>query len=113
TEIVLGDRGITVERGEVWLDAPHVDGDAIECSLGLHVISASDAGLSIKRDKDDSSVYVAHGLSILTSPGGRVEINAGEQGTVHSKDAPKVSPVAFWADWTGGMGDARSAHGNA
>ncbi len=113
TEIVLGDRGITLERGEVWLDVPHVDGDAIECSLGLHVVSASEAGLSVKRDKDDVTVYVARGLSILTSPGGRVEINAGEQGTAHAREAPKVAPVAFWADWTGGMGDTRSAHGNS
>ena len=112
TEIALGDHGIILEHGEVWLDAPHMDAEAIEFSLGDHVVSASDAGLSIKRDKDDVTVYVARGLSILRSPGGRVEINAGEQGTVKGKTAPKIEAVAFWQDWTGGMGDTRSAHGN-
>ena len=81
--------------------------------LGKHVVSASDAGLSIARDGDDATVYVARGLAILTSPGGRVEINAGTQGTAAGDAAPKVAPVAFWQDWTGGMGDARAEHGAA
>jgi len=111
TEIVLGERGIEVDHGEVWLDAPHLDGEAIECRLGKHVVSASDSGLSITRSGDDVNVYVARGLSILTSPGGRVEINAGEQGTAKGSEKPTLAPMAFWQDWTGGMGDQRSARG--
>lgn len=107
TEIVLGERGIEVDHGEVWLDAPHLDTEAIECKLGKHVVSASDSGLSISRTGDDVRVYVARGLSILTSPGGRVEINAGEEGTAKGDGKPLIAPVAFWQDWTGGMGDQR------
>jgi tetratricopeptide (TPR) repeat protein len=111
SELLLQEKGFTLERGEAWLDAPVGEGEAIACNLGKHVVSASSAGLSIKRSGDDVDVYVARGLAILTSPGGRVEINAGEQGTAKGTDAPKLGPVAFWQDWTGGMGDSRPSHG--
>src|SRR3984957_17432068 len=81
TVVVLEPMGLSVESGEVWLDAPRAEGEAIACRLGKHVVSASDAGLSITRHGDDATVYVARGLAILTSPGGRVEIRAGMQGT--------------------------------
>jgi Ca-activated chloride channel homolog len=111
TEVVLEPMGLSIEKGEAWLDAPRVDGEAIVCRLGKNAVSASDAGLSITRDGDNAKVYVARGLAILTSPGGRVEINAGTQGTAASEGAPKVAPVAFWQDWTGGMGDAHAVRG--
>ena len=113
TEIVLLEHGIELGQGELWLDAPRAESDAIEVKLGDHTARASDAGLSVRRDGDDASVYVARGLAILTSPGGRVEVNAGERGTAHAKDAPKVAAVAFWQDWTGGMADQRPLHGAA
>src|SRR5262249_44314869 len=83
------------------------------CHLGKHVVAASDAGLSIRRSGEDVNVYVARGLSILTSPGGRIEINAGEEGSAKGAQKPTVAPVAFWQDWTGGMGDQRSARAAA
>ncbi len=113
TEIVLLEHGIDLGKGELWLDAPRAESDAIEVKLGEHTARASDAGLSVRRDGDDASVYVARGLAILTSPGGRVEVNAGERGVAHAKDAPKVGAVAFWQDWTGGMADQRPLHGAA
>lgn len=111
SEIVLGDKGFDLESGEVWLDAPKVDGDAIACNIGKTSVSASDAGLSIKRDGDDVTVYVARGLAITTSPAGRAEVNAGEQALVKGGASPAISPVAFWQDWTGGMGDEGGARG--
>ena len=113
TAIVLEPLGLSIEKGEAWLDAPRLEGEAILCRLGKNVVSASDAGLSITRDGDGATVYVARGLAILTSPGGRVEIGAGTQGTSSGDASPKVAPVAFWQDWTGGMGDAHAAHGAA
>ena len=65
--------------------------------------------MSIKRDGKDLVVYVARGLAILPSPGGRVEIGAGEQGIAKADQKPLVTSVAFWQDWTGGMGDQRGA----
>lgn len=109
TSVKLLERGVDVGSGEVWLEAPRVDGDALECTVGTYRISASDAGVSIKRDGKDVTVYVARGLAILTSPGGRVEIGAGEQGLAKAEGKPAVTPVAFWQDWTGGMGDQRGA----
>ncbi len=112
TSIKLLDRGVDVAAGEVWLEAPRVEGDALEATVGAYKVSASDAGVSIKRTGDDVTVYVARGLAILTSPGGRVEIGAGEQGLAKAGGKPAVTAVAFWQDWTGGMGDQRtSAHG--
>jgi Ca-activated chloride channel homolog len=111
TEVTLEPMGLSLEKGEAWLDAPRVEGEAIVCRLGKNAVSASDAGLSIARHGDDATVYVARGLAILTSPGGRVEINAGTQGSIAGASAPKVAPVAFWQDWTGGMGDARAVRG--
>ena len=113
TEIALADSGIELERGEIWLDAPRAEGEAIACRLGKHVVSASDAGLSVRRQGDDVNVYVARGLSILTSPGGRVEINAGEEGAAKGAAKPTLAPIAFWQDWTGGMGDQRGVRGGA
>ena len=109
TSLKLLDRGVDLASGEVFLEAPRVDGDALECTVGAYRVSASDAGVSIKRDGKDLTVYVARGLAILTSPGGRVEITAGEQGVARGEGKPAVTPVAFWQDWTGGMGDQRSA----
>jgi tetratricopeptide (TPR) repeat protein len=111
TEIVLADKGFDLSNGEVWLDAPKVDGDAIACNIGKTSVSSSDAGLSIKRDGDDVTVYVARGLAITTSPAGRAEVNAGEQALVKGGASPQISPVAFWQDWTGGMGDEGGARG--
>jgi len=109
TSLKLGEHGVDVGSGEIWLEAPKVDGDAIECTIGTYKVSASDAGVSIKRDGKDLVVYVARGLAILTSPGGRVEIGAGEQGIAKADQKPLVTSVAFWQDWTGGMGDQRGA----
>ena len=109
TSLKLGEHGVDVASGEIWLEAPKVDGDAIECTIGAYKVSASDAGVSIKRDGKDLVVYVARGLAVLTSPGGRVEIGAGEQGIAKAEQKPLVTSVAFWQDWTGGMGDQRGA----
>ena len=109
TSLKLLDHGVDVASGEVWLEAPKVDGDALECTVGAYKVSASDAGVSIKRDGKDLVVYVARGLAILMSPGGRVELGAGEQGVAKAEGKPVVTSVAFWQDWTGGMGDQRGA----
>lgn len=109
TKVVLLDRGVALESGEIWLDAPRVEGDALAVKTGKYGVSASDAGVSIRRDGDAITVYVARGLAILTSPGGRVEIGAGEQGKATGDAKPEVTSVAFWNDWTGGMGDQRGS----
>ncbi len=111
TSLELRERSVDVASGEVWLEAPRVEGDALECSLGPYKVSAVGAGVDIKRDGDDVVVYVARGLAVLTAPGGRVEIGAGEQAIAKAGGKPQVSAVAFWQDWTGGMGDQRAARG--
>src|SRR4029079_8368186 len=85
TSLKLLDRGVELASGEVWLEAPQVDGDALERTAPAYPVSASDAGVSIKREGKDLTVYVARGLAILTSPGGRVEIGAGEQGVAKAE----------------------------
>ncbi len=109
TKIELVERGVALDRGEIWLDAPRLEGEALSTKIGASTVSASDAGLSIRRDGSDLTVYVARGLAILASPGGRVEIGAGEQAKASGDTKPVVSSVAFWNDWTGGMGDERGS----
>lgn len=111
SEITLDDRAVDIARGEAWIDVPKLEGSPAELRIGKSTITASDAGFDVKLAGDDLVVYVARGLAILTSPGGRVEINAGEQATTKAGAAPSLAPVAFWDDWTGGMGDFRSGHG--
>jgi ferric-dicitrate binding protein FerR (iron transport regulator) len=97
--------GIELQSGEMWLDAPASDRGALAHKLGDVTVSAADAGLSLKRDGAAVTVYVARGLAVVMAPGGRVEVNAGEQAAVGAGAPPKVTPVKYWEDWTGGMGD--------
>lgn len=109
TKLKLLDRGVDLNAGEIWLDAPKVDGEALSVKSDVYGVSASDAGMSIKKEDGGFSVYVARGLAILTSPGGRIEIGAGEQGIVKGDAKPTVAGVKFWNDWTGGLGDQRAS----
>ncbi|MCC6648303.1 MAG: hypothetical protein IT374_22375 [Polyangiaceae bacterium] len=112
SDVLLGQAAVELRAGEVWLEAPKIDGDAVTFKVGAHLLTASDAGLSVARAGDQVTVYVARGLAVLSSPGGRVEINAGEQAVATATGAPKLGQVAFWQDWTGGMGDARPGRGS-
>ncbi|RLB62547.1 MAG: hypothetical protein DRI90_08830, partial [Deltaproteobacteria bacterium] len=105
TSLALGDEAVALAGGEYWLDAPAIERNALVHRLGDVGVAAVDAGLSMKRDGDTVAVYVARGLAVLTGPGGRVEVHAGELATVKGATAPKVEPLAFWDDWTGGMAD--------
>jgi Ca-activated chloride channel homolog len=111
SQVTLGVAGIDLTRGEIWLDAPPSPKGGLVHKLGEITVSAADAGLSLKHEGDQSSVYVTRGLAVVDAPGGRVEVNAGEQATVAGKGAPKVVPLAYWDDWTGGMGDHRPLAG--
>ncbi|XXY53545.1 VIT domain-containing protein [Sorangium sp. So ce269] len=111
SEIALGTDGLSLAQGEVWLDAPPSERGELSHALGDVRVSAADAGLSMRRSAEGVSVYVARGLAVVTAPGGRVEVHAGEQATVAGSAAPKVAPLAYWEDWTGGMGDHRPLAG--
>ncbi|WP_437794435.1 VIT domain-containing protein [Sorangium sp. So ce693] len=111
SEIALRAEGLSIAQGEVWLDAPPEGRGGLSHALGDVNVSAADAGLSMRRSGDAVSVYVARGLAVVAAPGGRVEVHAGEQATVAGSAAPKVAPLAYWEDWTGGMGDHRPLAG--
>ncbi len=111
TRIALGATGIELAQGEAWLDAPASERGGLVHKLGEVTVSAAGAGLSMKRDGDTATVYVARGLAVVEAPGGRVEVNAGEQALVTSKGAPSITAVSFWEDWTGGMADHRPLAG--
>jgi hypothetical protein len=111
TKVALGSQGISLDQGEAWLDAPASERGGLTHKLGDVTVSAAGAGLSMKRDGDAVAVYVARGLAVVEAPGGRVEVNAGEQASIAGKAAPKVAAVSFWEDWTGGMADHRPLAG--
>jgi tetratricopeptide (TPR) repeat protein len=110
-QIVLESRGVDLRQGEIWLDAPPSERGGLTHKLGEVTVSAADAGLSMKHVGADVSVYVTRGLAVVEAPGGRVEVNAGEQATIAGGAAPKVVPLTYWDDWTGGMGDHRPLSG--
>lgn len=115
TVVTLGDGGdgLTLERGRAWLDAPALERGAEPTvhALGTDVkVSLAEGGASLRIDDDETSVYVAAGLAIVDGAAGRREVAAGERAVLGDDGAPTVEAVAFWEDWTGGMGD-RSALG--
>ncbi|MFT3770747.1 MAG: VIT domain-containing protein [Minicystis sp.] len=105
TTLALHRTGVELTKGEMWLDAPASDRGGLLHKLGAVDVSAADAGLSLRREGESVNVYVARGLAVVMAPGGRVEVNAGEQAAVAAGAPPKVTPVKYWEDWTGGMGD--------
>ncbi|MEZ4372690.1 MAG: VIT domain-containing protein [Polyangiaceae bacterium] len=105
SDVTLNDGQITLGKGEYWLNAPPTDRTALVHQVGDVSVSAVDSGLSVKLQDSAAVVYVARGMAIVTGKGGRVEVNAGEQATIKGADAPRVAPLAFWDDWTGGMAD--------
>jgi AcrR family transcriptional regulator len=113
TKVKLLPEGTDLVSGEVWLDAPPSERAALQHQVGSVTISAADAGLSVVNTNGEVRVVVTRGLAVVTSPGGRVEVNAGEQVEIKGSDKPNVKPVVFWDDWTGGMGDGRPLAGNA
>jgi tetratricopeptide (TPR) repeat protein len=113
SDVTLRRTGIELKTGEVWLDAPASERGGLGHKLGKVTVSAAEAGLSMRREGDDVSVYVARGLAVVEAPGGRVEVNAGEQAKVAGDSKPAVAPVKYWEDWTGGMGDHRPLLGEA
>ncbi|HZF55882.1 MAG TPA: VIT domain-containing protein [Polyangiaceae bacterium] len=111
SRVTLGEAGVTLQAGEVWLDAPPSERGALVHRIGDVTVSAADAGVSLRLDGGEVTVVVTRGLAVVTSPQGRVEANAGEQAKVASGAPPKVSALAYWDDWTGGMGDHRPTSG--
>jgi tetratricopeptide (TPR) repeat protein len=111
SRVTLGQTGVTVQAGEVWLDAPPSERGALVHHIGEVTVSAADAGVSMRLEGGEVTVVVTRGLAVITSPKGRVEANAGEQAKIASGAPPKVSGLAYWDDWTGGMGDHRPASG--
>lgn len=111
SSVTLGTESVKLEKGEYFLDAPPTDRKPLVHQVGDTAVTGAEAGLSIRRESDGASVYVARGMATVLAKGGRVEVKAGEQATVKGEAAPAVSSVAFWDDWTGGMADFNSGAG--
>ncbi|MBI2567854.1 MAG: hypothetical protein HYV63_12555 [Candidatus Schekmanbacteria bacterium] len=107
--LTLRHDAVEIDEGQAWLDIPAIDREPLTYRLGATALSASDAGISVQRTAETTDVYVARGLAVVTAAGGRVEVHAGERAAVSGSNAPAVSPVAFWDDWTGGMADRPTA----
>ncbi len=104
--------GLALLAGEAWIDAPPRDKRPSRYAAGKVTVSASNAGFDLKLAGKDVQVYVARGLAVVSSPGGRSEVQAGERAVVAAgQRAPVVSGVAFWEDWTGGMPDRKLSPG--
>ncbi|MCY1064112.1 VIT domain-containing protein [Nannocystis sp. RBIL2] len=98
--------GVALQAGQIWVEAPPLEEGqkAVVHTVGDAEVSLSAGGASLSFESGEAQVYVAEGLAIVSAAGGRAEVEAGERATVKG-GAPTVEPVAFWDDWTGGMGD--------
>jgi len=105
SKVTLQAAELVLDAGEYWLDAPPLEREGLVQRVGDVQVTAADAGLSVKRNANGAVIYVARGMAVVSSKGGRVEVNAGEQAAVTGTEAPEVTAVAFWDDWTGGMAD--------
>jgi Mg-chelatase subunit ChlD/tetratricopeptide (TPR) repeat protein len=105
TKVLLENRGLSLVSGEVFINAAPAEQKAQVHHTGDVLVSASDAGYSLSRASDLTTLTVTRGTATITSAGGRVEVQAGQQATVSGKNAPKTGPVAYFDDWTGGMAD--------
>ncbi|MBK7581575.1 MAG: hypothetical protein IPI67_15360 [Myxococcales bacterium] len=111
SSIKLGTEAVTLEAGEYFLDAPPTDRKAMLHQIAGTLVTAAEAGVAIRRDGADASIYVARGMATVSGKGGRAEVKAGEQAVVKGEAAPNVASLAFWEDWTGGMADFASGGG--
>ncbi len=96
---------IALRAGEIWADVPKDEEDMAVFRVGDITVTASDVGLDIAMKPEGVTIYVARGLAVVESSGGRTEVQSGEQAVIEKKGEPIVEPVSFWEDWTGGMAD--------
>jgi Ca-activated chloride channel homolog len=96
---------VSLAQGELWADVPADERDLGRFTAAGTSVTASGAGFDLAVSGGEVRVYVARGLAVVESPGGRTEVENGEQAVVAKGGAPAVSPVKFWQDWTGGMAD--------
>lgn len=108
TSLGLEASEVRLEQGEYWLDAVASERQPLRHHAGDVQVAAAEAGVSIRREAEKVLVYVARGAATVTAGKGRVEVRAGEQAMVAKDGVPRVTPLEFWEDWTGGMADASS-----
>ena len=105
TDVELVDGGVRMSKGELWADVTG-EGDGLgRFAVGDVTVTASGAGFDLRVDGDSVTIYVARGLAVFASKGGRVEVQSGQRAVSKAGATPTVEPVAFWDDWTGGMAD--------
>ena len=109
TTVRLRDDRVQLEAGQLWLDAPPRLRDDSSYQLGDVIVTATDSGVDLALRDGVATVYVARGLAVVSAPGGRVEVQAGELARVEPDGAPELEAVTWWEDWTGGMADNRMA----
>ena len=105
TKVLLGNHGLSLVSGELFVNAAPAEQKAQVHHSGDVQVSGSEAGYSLSRTGDLTTLTVTRGTATITSAGGRVEVQAGQQAIVSGTSAPKTGPVAYFDDWTGGMAD--------
>lgn len=105
SEIAIEASAVKLVKGELWADMPAEERETGKLAAGPVSISASDAGVDVAFDGKEARIYVARGLAVVAAPGGRAEVGSGERASVSGNAKPRVEPVGFWEDWTGGMAD--------
>jgi hypothetical protein len=109
TVVALDAGGVELRSGELWASVPRSEGDLGRFAVGDVHVSASGAAFDLVKNKDGAAVYVARGMAVIESSGGRAEVESGERAGVKAGSVPAVAPMGYWEDWTGGMADQEMA----
>jgi Mg-chelatase subunit ChlD/tetratricopeptide (TPR) repeat protein len=105
TKVALDTHGLSLERGELFVNAAPAEQKTLMHHAGEVQVAASEAGYSLARSNGNITITVTRGTVTVAAPGGRIEVQAGQYATVNGVNAPKTGPVAYFEDWTGGMAD--------
>src|SRR5262245_15367428 len=74
SKVELDKDSLELDKGEYWLDAPPTDRRAAVHRADDTEITASEAGLSIRKSPKGVVVYVARGSATVSAKAGRVEV---------------------------------------
>lgn len=99
SEVIVTETGVKISRGRVFVDAK--SGGRLEVGVGDVSLLASAAGFEVSKTTGPARLSVIRG-EVAYVGSGRGVVHSGEQLSVEA-NAAKLTPIALWDDWTGGL----------
>lgn len=101
SEVQVTEQGVQLLQGRLWVDAR--SGGRIEITVGEQKLLSQAAGFEVTSTAGSARLSVVRGEVAYVGTG-RGVVRSGEQLSMGGAGAaPKLTPVALWEDWTGGL----------